>query len=408
MQPSRPTLNPTLPPKWLVIAWLALPQIAETILAPALPDLAHAWRLDPAHTQWVMSVFFLGFSAGVLLWGQVSDRWGRRPALLSGLALALAGTLIALVAARYEWLLLGRFVQALGMATCSITTQTILRDRLSGPALTQYFVTLGIVLAWSPAVGPLAGQWLSDRQGYPGVLWAIAALVLCLMLSGARWLDETRPDTPIPTPLKQLALRMAGDSALWRAAALVAGLNTLVFSFYAAGPFMVGELPGLGFGWVGLAVAFAGSAGAAWNRRLPGGIDPDRRVRLGLIFVLLGVVGQLACGLVSTRPGALWAATALPVFAGFGLAIPNLLAPALRHYGASLGRAGALFGVTYYLMLGMALAATTLLPFDTPIALSAFWTCLAIAMFVLHRGASQPGAANAQAGRPVDGDRLGG
>lgn len=406
MQP--PHTSPVLPPRWLVIAWLALPQIAETILAPALPNLARAWHLDPARTQWVMSVFFLGFSVGVLLWGQVSDRWGRRPALLSGLALALAGTLTALVAARYEWLLLGRFVQALGMATCSITTQTILRDRLSGHALTQYFVTLGIVLAWSPAVGPLAGQWLSDRHGYPGVLWAIAALVLFLMLSGARWLDETRPGATTPIPLNQLALRMAADPALWRAAALVAGLNTLVFSFYAAGPFMVGELPGLGFGWVGLAVALVGSVGAAWNRRLPDGIDPDRRVRLGLICVLFGVVGQLAWALVSTRPGALWAATALPVFAGFGLAIPNLLAPALRHYGASLGRAGALFGVTYYMMLGLALAATALLPFDTPIALSAFWTGLAVAMFVLHRRAYRSGPANTPPGRPLDAGRPGG
>ncbi|MCR2365396.1 hypothetical protein NSR35_25995, partial [Salmonella enterica] len=57
------------PPSWLVIALLALPQIAETILAPALPDLARHWRLDAAATQPVMGVFFVGFAAGVFLWG---------------------------------------------------------------------------------------------------------------------------------------------------------------------------------------------------------------------------------------------------------------------------------------------------------------------------------------------------
>ncbi|RQS43396.1 MFS transporter [Burkholderia sp. Bp8986] len=373
-----------LPPKWLVIAWLALPQIAETILAPALPNLARAWRLDPAHTQWVMGVFFLGFSVGVLLWGHVSDHHGRRPALLLGLALSLIGTLGALAAPAYAWLLAGRFVQAAGMATCSITTQTILRDRLSGHTLTQYFVTLGIVLSWSPAVGPLAGQLLSDWQGYPSVLWGVAALVALLMLAGTRYLDETRPNSLDLAPLRRLALRMATDRALWRAAVLVAGLNTLVFSFYSAGPFMVGDLPGLGFGWVGLAVALVGSLGAAWNRRLSVEIRPDRRVLFGLICVLAGVVCQLVYVLAWGQSGALWAVTALPVFAGFGLALPNILAPALRNYGASLGRAGALFGVTYYLMLGLALAATAVLPFDTPIALSGFWTFIAGAMVGLH------------------------
>ena len=126
-----------LPPTWLVIACLALPQIAETVLAPGLPSVARAWQLSAADTQWVMSLFFLGFSAGVLLWGQVADRWGRRPALLLGLALALAGTAWGIVAPSYAALLAGRFVQALGMATCSVTTQTLLRDRLSGAPLPQ-------------------------------------------------------------------------------------------------------------------------------------------------------------------------------------------------------------------------------------------------------------------------------
>ncbi|PTB20098.1 MFS transporter [Trinickia symbiotica] len=373
-----------LPPKWLVIAWLALPQIAETILAPALPDLARVWQLDPAHTQWVMGIFFLGFSAGVLLWGHVSDRFGRRPALLLGLTLALVGTIAATVGSTYGLLLLGRFVQAVGMATCSVTTQTILRDRLGGAALTRYFVTLGMVLSWSPAVGPLAGQIVSDWQGYQGVLSVIAALALILALCGVGYLTETRPPKAANVPMKSLAVRMMTDRSLWSAAILVAGLNALVFSFYAAGPFMVGHLPGLGFGWIGLAVALAGSLGAACNRRLSDSVLPDRRVRYGLLSVLAGVTGQLLFVLASGHAGVFWAIAALPVFAGFGLAIPNILAPALRNYGACLGRAGALFGVTYYLLLGGAIVATAALPFHTPVPLCVFWSIVAVGMLMVH------------------------
>lgn len=375
---SSPTTPGALPPPWLVIALLALPQIAETILAPALPDLARHWRLDAAATQPVMGVFFIGFAVGVLLWGHLADTWGRRPAMLAGLATGLAGTLCALAAPHYGWLLGGRFVQALGLAACSVVTQTVLRDCLDGPRLTRTFVTLGAVLAWSPAVGPLTGQLLADRHGYAGVL-ATLAVVIALLLGSVAWRwHETRPARTGHVPLAALAGQMLADAALRLAVLRVAGLNLLVFSFYAAGPFMTGPLPGLGFGWVGLGVALVGSLGAAANRRLPAAADAERRVRYGLRCVALGTAAQAAAMAWRPEPGWLWAAAALPVFAGYGLAIPNLLGPALRHYGHCLGRAGALFGLAYYSLLGLGLAATSWLPFDTPRPLSLAWLGLAL------------------------------
>ncbi|CUJ15059.1 MFS transporter [Achromobacter xylosoxidans] len=379
--PSSSSGARALPPPWLVIALLALPQVAETILAPALPDLARHWRLDAAATQPVMGIFFVGFAAGVLLWGHLADTRGRRPAMLAGLALGLAGTLCALAAPAYPWLLAGRFLQALGLAACSVVTQTVLRDCLDGPRLTHYFVTLGTVLAWSPAVGPLTGQALADGHGYGGVLAAIAVVVALLLGSVAwRW-RETRPAPTAAVPLAALARRMLADGALRLAVQRVAGLNLLVFSFYAAGPFMTGSLPGLGFGWVGLGVALAGSLGAACNRRLPAAAGAAIRVRYGLRCVALGAAAQALAMAWRPQPGWLWAAAALPVFIGYGLAIPNLLGPALRRYGHCLGRAGALFGLAYYSLLGLGLAATSWLPFDTPLPLNAAW--LAVALWLL-------------------------
>ncbi|KGD90021.1 MFS transporter [Achromobacter sp. RTa] len=378
-------LRDGLPPRSLIIALLALPQIAETILAPALPDLALHWRLDTGAAQAVMGVFFLGFAAGVLLWGHLADAWGRRPALLGGLAVGMAGTLCALFAPRFDALLLGRFIQALGLATCSVTTQTLLRDRLQGEPLTRYFVTLGAVLAWSPAVGPLAGQLVSDRLGYQGVLATIALAIWLALLAGAARLRETRGEAAKRVALPALARQMLGDRTLRCAAVLVAGLNLLVFSFYSAGPFLTGPLPGLGFGWIGLAVALAGSLGALFNARLPVSAGPARRVAYGLRCVLLGVAAQAAAILLDPTPGPLWALAALPLFAGYGLAIPNLLGPALKHYGHSLGRAGALFGVAYYSLLGLGLAATSWLPFGSPLPLSLAWLAVTAILMAVHR-----------------------
>lgn len=373
-----------LPPRWLVIALLALPQIAETILAPALPDLARHWRLDAAATQPVMGIFFVGFAGGVLLWGLLADAWGRRPALLAALATGLAGTLCALAAPDYTWLLAGRCIQALGLAACSVVTQTMLRDALAGERLTRYFVTLGAVLAWSPAAGPLAGQLVSDRYGYAGVLVIIALAIAGLLFSAARLWPETRPAETSAQPLTALGRQMLADADLRLAVLRVAGLNLLVFSFYAAGPFMTGALPGLGFGWVGLGVALAGSLGAALNRWLPATLDADRRVRHGLRCVAAGVAAQAAAVFWQPAPGWLWAALALPIFVGYGMAIPNLLGPALRRYGHCLGRAGALFGMGYYSLLGLGLAATAWLPLETPRPLSVAWIAVALLLWLVR------------------------
>ncbi|WZB63497.1 MFS transporter [Achromobacter xylosoxidans] len=127
--------------------------------------------------------------------GLAVRRLGPAPALLAGLCTGLAGTLCAAWAPGFEALLAGRFVQALGLATCSITTQTMLRDRLQGEALTRCFIMLGAVLSWSPALGPLAGQLLADQAGFRGVLGGIAALAGLLLAAadGRRSAKRGRP-----------------------------------------------------------------------------------------------------------------------------------------------------------------------------------------------------------------------
>ena len=377
--PDRPR-----PPLLLVLALLALPQVAETILSPRC--LASHWRLDDATSQWTMALFFVGFAPGIWLWGWLADRLGRRPALLGGLGLAALATFGAWASTDYSYLLACRLVQGLGLATCSVTVQASLRDVLQGTALMSYFVTLGAVLAWSPAVGPSAASgWLTSagtRRCSPP--WR------CCSPRWRRW--SSRPGRkPVrcwrarePATLA-IFRRVLADRPLQTRALLVAVLNVLVFSFYAAGPFMVGDLPGLGFGWIGLAIALAGSLGALLNRRLPHTWNSARRVRLGLALAAAGATAQTLLAAGGYAEGPYWALPALPIFVGFGVAIPNLLGPALYAYDDCRGRAGALFGLAYYLLIGLGLGASTLLPFDRPWPLAAYWSLLGLVALLLAR-----------------------
>ena len=160
----------------LVTALLMFPQIAETIYSPALTDISAQFSVSAPQAAQTLSVYFIGFAAGVLLWGGFSDRYGRRPALLAGLGVYAMGCLMALWAADFSLLLAARIVTAIGAATGSVVTQTVLRDCYSGRQLAGIFSFIGLALAVSPAVGVYIGGGLTAIWGMRGVFSALALL----------------------------------------------------------------------------------------------------------------------------------------------------------------------------------------------------------------------------------------
>ncbi|NBF05844.1 MFS transporter [Pseudomonas sp. Fl5BN2] len=343
----------SLPLLLLAMALLMFPQLAQTLYSPALVDVGRAFGVTPEQAAQSLSVLVFGFAPGVVLWGWLSDRWGRRPALLGGLALYALATLLALGANSFAGFLLAQALAALGVAAASVVTQTLLRDLFKGQALIRVFSLVGMVLAASPAIGLCAGAGLSRAWGYSGALAGLLVLALLLLGWCVRALPETRPALQVPAPLGATLKQMLGDRGIWCSALLVALFNVALLSYYSLGPFLFRSL-GQGEAWFGYSGALLalGSGFGAWlNRRLLGqGWRSERLLVLATLAVLMGGVGVL--GLRHS----LWLVA--PMFAvvlGFGLAIPNILGSALVAYSDRLGSAGALFGLFYYLLIGAGL-----------------------------------------------------
>jgi len=144
----------------LTIALLMFPQLAQTLYSPALADLAQRFTLPASAASQAMSLYLLGFALGVLLWGRLADRVGRRPALLGGLSVFVLAALGGLAAGTFGQVLAAQMLAALGAAAASVVTQTVLRDHLEGPALAQAFSWIGMALALSPAIGLALGSLL--------------------------------------------------------------------------------------------------------------------------------------------------------------------------------------------------------------------------------------------------------
>ena len=160
----------------LLIALVGFPQISETIYTPALPSVAAGLHTSVFMVEATLAIYFLGFALGVLVWGTISDTYGRRNSMLSGLLVYGIGTWACANSGSVELLLFWRFVQAFGASVGSVITQTILRDSYSGAERTKLFSVMSAALAFSPALGPILGGYISELFDWRANFWALVIL----------------------------------------------------------------------------------------------------------------------------------------------------------------------------------------------------------------------------------------
>jgi Bcr/CflA subfamily drug resistance transporter len=338
----------------LLVTAIMTPQLLETLYSPALTAIRSNFGVSAAQAGQTLSIYFFAFALGVAFWGAFCDRFGRRPAMLAGLALYLVGAGLALLSGSFTLLLAARALIAFGAAVGSIVTQTMLRDVYQGPALGRMFALVGIALSISPLLGMFAGGALVAWGGSAAIFTAQAAWALALLLWSYGTLPETRRRQTATAAAPGIALTaILRDRHIWCSALLVASFNIMVFSYFSLAPFMFERL-GLNsqqFGYSGVMLALGSLAGALLNRHLLArGVSAKHQILLGgLLAVASGVA-------LFWWQHSLW--MLLPcalVMLAFGLAIPNVLSQALSRYRQQLGTAGALFGLLYYLLIGLGL-----------------------------------------------------
>ncbi|AYN20912.1 MFS transporter [Alcaligenes aquatilis] len=347
----------------LMIALIMFPQVVETAYSPALPLIAHTYTVSPSEAGQTLSVYFIAFALGVLFWGWLCDRAGRRPAVLAGLTVYGLGCLLAVFSPNFTVLLVARMVSALGAAVGSIGVQTMLRDRYQAEELAKIFGTIGAALALSPLLGLAMGVALSSGAQVMPVFIGLLVLALLLLAACLLYLPETRPVQSPRSSLLQVLTRLLNDPAIWQSALLVALFNTTIFAFYQWAPFLLQDL---GSGKqammiAGVLLAAGTLMGAFLNRRwLAAGQLSHRLIWRGIALLAVSAIGLEFAGehLVFLLPAMLLALA-------YAVAIPNLLSGALQHYRSVAGMAGAVFGLMYSLLLGLGLA------------LSAWWGDLA-------------------------------
>jgi DHA1 family bicyclomycin/chloramphenicol resistance-like MFS transporter len=347
----------------VLIVATALGPMAMQIFIPALPAIQEGFGVSPATAQLTLSLSAFAIALATLAYGPLSDRFGRRPALLGGLLVYLAGSALCGLATSIEGLILGRVVQAAGGCAGMVLTRVIIRDLydLERSATMLAYVTMAMVVA--PMLAPALGGVLNDLAGWRSVFLLGGALGGVVTAVVATELPETVPgagpggDRSVRLASRHAFLRLLRSRPFLGYSLQVAFSIAYFYAFVAAAPFLVVRVLGRPAGEYGLLFVLLPGAfmlGNLVSARVGARVGIDRMIVIGSLGTLAGSSVLLAC-----VAGGIWTTTALflPTSLGTfsqGLAMANAQAAAVSVDPRAAGAASGLSGFLQMALAGLA------------------------------------------------------
>jgi DHA1 family bicyclomycin/chloramphenicol resistance-like MFS transporter len=356
----------TLPTSWLILlgTLIAIGPLSIDMYLPAFPAIERGLGAEPGAVEYTLASFFVGLSLGQALYGPISDRYGRRPPLLFGLALYAVASVGCALAPNLAALVVWRFLQALGGCAGMVITRAVVRDRCGAREAARAFSMLILVMGLAPILAPLVGGWIVTHLGWRVIFALLSVFALACLATVYRALPETH-DTRHEPPLR--LGRVLGDYGrllthrAFLGYCLIAGLSSAgLFAYIAGSPFVLIELYGIPpqhFGWVFGINALGFIAASQLNALALKSTPLSRLLRRALRAPALASLALLALALSGTLNLPLALAGFFICVASLGYINPNAFAAALATHGQQAGMASALLGTVQF---GLATLAGTL------------------------------------------------
>lgn len=346
---------PSNSPLYIVMLGLlsALPPLAIDMGLPAIPALQSAFHIGIGQATRTLTVFLLGFSVGPILFGPLSDRYGRKPVLMLGLALFSLAALACACAGHIASLLVLRLLQGVAAGAAAALPAAIVRDVFSGHAALSRQSYVALVNAVAPLVAPLLGAGLLAFGSWRLIYACLGVIGLVLLLLCALGYEETRPQQDnagsasgniFSAAISAYGQVLRNKHYLVHAALLAASFGTM-FAYITGSSAVFIDMLGVssaGYGALFALTAAGTIAGAAGGARLVRLVDAKRLLAGAVIASCLICGALLAASLSGASSVALVAACVLLSNVCAGIIMPNATHEALATVGNVAGSAAAL------------------------------------------------------------------
>jgi DHA1 family bicyclomycin/chloramphenicol resistance-like MFS transporter len=374
-------------------ALTAFGPLSVDMYLPALPTLERVFDTTPGRVQFTLAAFFAGTALGQIVYGPISDRFGRRAPLYVSLTLFAIASAGCAWAASIEGLAAWRFVQAIGACAGGVIARAVVRDLFDPRESVRIYAGLMLVMGVVPILAPIAGGYVLVWLGWPAIflLMAVAAL-LCLVAVHLRL-----PETRNPAVVRPLAFgsivtvyrRLLGHRYYLGCALTGSASISGVFAYIAGAPHVFIEIHGVApehFGWL-FGVNAAGFVAAAQvNGRMLRGFDPAQVLRAGSAVQALAALVLLGMAKFGGAVGLLGIAAPLFVFiAGMGFVLPNAAALAMAPHGENAGAASALMGMLQFTAGALATLGVGAVPDASAVPMAAVMAVCGILAFGFFR-----------------------
>ena len=330
---------------------LVVGAVAVDLVLPALLPIGNEFGLtDTNLSQAVIAVYLLGVGFPQLVLGPLNDCYGRRPVLIAGLLIFLAGSVLGAVAPDFRTLLAARLLQGIGAGAQRVVTFSIVRDHHSGPQMARVMSLAMSVVLLEPIVAPMLGQLILLAGSWRWLMAVVGLVAACMLVWVVLRLEESVPGGPRgAVPLRSVAAdyRTVVGTREAIVSMVVCGLVMgahLGFLSSAQAIFQITFGAGLGFTLLLAAVSLAMSVASLANARLLRRVGSAALIRRMLCGVVC--INAAAFALAVTRDLSLplfFIVQACNMFA-FGLLLPNLTTMSMNPLGHIAGTASSMYG----------------------------------------------------------------
>lgn len=341
----------SIPVAVLLTALVAFGPLSTDMYLPSLPSLVTDFRTDVPTVQLTLSAFMVAFALSMLVYGPLSDRFGRRPVLLGAVALFVVASVACVFAPTIEALVVARVFQAMGCCAGPVLGRAVVRDVYGRERSAQVLSYMGTAMALAPAVGPIAGGWLQVVFGWHAVFVVLSLFSLIALIGTYFMLDETNahrnPYATSPRGILRNYAALLSHRIYVGYLATIAACYCVIFSFISGSSFVLIEVVGLSpdlYGYCFATIVVGYMTGTFISGRFGKAVGGERLILIG------GTLGALGGGIMAFFA---WTdqVTVLTIvlpqmlaMVGVGFVFPNSQAGAIGPFPEMAGSASALVG----------------------------------------------------------------